>query len=116
MTFASNTATYGVLLDTSAEHVWAVVRSFARVADWHPIAKASRLVTGRDGEPGSERELTYRWQRGARTPRRDRRDRAAAGLFHGHVPDPCHGAGERDPGRYGRDAFPVAGHLLSHFH
>jgi hypothetical protein len=53
-----STATYTVLLDASFEQVWAVVRSFARVADWHPIAKASRLVAGRDGQPGAERELT----------------------------------------------------------
>jgi hypothetical protein len=30
-----------------------VIRSFARVADWHPVAKASQIVTGRAENPAS---------------------------------------------------------------
>jgi hypothetical protein len=48
---------YRATIDASPDAVWAIVRDFAEVARWNPIAQSSRLVAGESSGAGAEREL-----------------------------------------------------------
>lgn len=46
------------VVPASADEVWAVVKRFNGLPDWHPIIAASELTSGEEGRVGAVRKLT----------------------------------------------------------
>jgi len=57
MTQVHGEASLSAQIDANPDRVWSILRRFSAVAEWSPIARTSRLVSGEDGAPGAEREL-----------------------------------------------------------
>lgn len=53
----SHRVRHAATLHVTPDRAWAAVRAFGRVADWHPIASASRVVEETGHAPGAVREL-----------------------------------------------------------